>query len=52
MALLTMNINAFADVVIKNGSTIKVSSGADFVVSSPVTVEVGGTLDNDGTVSL
>ena len=52
MALLTMNINAFADVVIKNGSTIKVSSGADFVVSSPVTVEVGGTLDNDGTVTL
>lgn len=53
IALLSFQFSsAFADIVIKNGSSMKVSTGTSVVVSSDVTIETGATLDNDGTVSL
>jgi hypothetical protein len=53
IALLSFQFSsAFADIVIKNGSSMKVSTGTSVVVSSNVTIETGATLDNDGTVSL
>jgi hypothetical protein len=53
IALLAFNFSsAFADIVIKNGSTMKVSSGTAVVVSSDITVESGGTVDNSGTVTV
>ncbi len=44
--------SAFADIVIKNGSTMKVSSGTSIVVSSDVEIESGGTVTNSGTVKI
>ncbi len=44
--------SAFADIVIKNGSTMMVSGLTSVVVTADVTIETGGTLTNSGTVSL
>lgn len=44
--------SAFADIVIKNGSTMKVTAGSNVVVSSDVTIETGGTVSNSGTVEV
>jgi len=52
LALLTINSTAFADFVIKSGSTIKVTGTATVVSESNVVVESGGVLDNEGTVTL
>ncbi len=51
-ALLSLNSAAFADIVIKSGSSINVSSGSSFVVSSNVTIESTAEIDNSGTVIL
>lgn len=51
-ALLAMNNAALADVVVKNGSSINISSGSSFVVSSNVTIETNAEVDNSGTVIL
>ena len=53
IALLLMTASAsFADIVIKTGSTIKVSSGTNVVVSSNVLLDEGGTIDNSGVVTV
>ena len=44
--------SAFADIVIKNGSTMKVSAGTEVIVSADVDLETGATLTNSGTFTV
>ncbi len=53
IGLLAFNVSsAFADIVIKNGSSMKVSSGTEVVVSANVDVESGGAIDNSGSFTV
>ncbi|NQT76659.1 MAG: hypothetical protein HQ565_03020 [Bacteroidetes bacterium] len=51
--LLIFNASsAFADIVIKNGATLTVSSGTEVVVSADIDIESGATLENNGTFTV
>lgn len=51
--LLIFNANsAFADIVIKNGSTMTVTAGTEIVISADLDIESGATLANNGTFTV
>ena len=51
--LLIFNASsAFADIVIKNGSTMTVTSGTEIVISANLDIESGATLANNGTFTI